>query len=118
VREENYFMSGKNRATSDGFGAGADGDQWPGVTSRFQLVVLAASRSKQLLRGARPRLDADPLRRRNTSIALEEIKRGLVPFTNGGDAQKDGEDGTGGRKEHHEHSGFGEDQADMRGRLA
>lgn len=78
-----------NRATSDGFGTIADGDQWPGVESRFQLVVLAALRSKQLLRGASPRIDADPLRRRNTSIALEEIKRGLVPFTNGGEERKD-----------------------------
>jgi DNA-directed RNA polymerase subunit K/omega len=27
------------------------------------------------------RIEPDPLRRRNTSIALEEVKRGLVPFT-------------------------------------
>jgi DNA-directed RNA polymerase subunit K/omega len=42
---------------------------------------VAALRSKQLLHGSRPRIDADPLKRRNTSIALEEVKRGLVPFT-------------------------------------
>jgi hypothetical protein len=79
---------------------------------------LAALRSKQLLRGATPRLDADPLRRRNTSIALEEIKRGLVPFTMiVDDGPKDG-DGAGGRKEHNERSGIGEDEANMRGRLA
>jgi DNA-directed RNA polymerase subunit K/omega len=41
---------------------------------------LAGLRSKQLLRGAQPRIQADPLRRRNTSIALEELKRGLIPF--------------------------------------
>jgi DNA-directed RNA polymerase subunit K/omega len=43
---------------------------------------VAAQRSKQLQRGARPRIDADPRRRRSTSIALEEVKQGLVPFIN------------------------------------
>ncbi len=51
------------------------------VDSRFRLIAVASLRAKQLLRGARPRIDADPLRRRNTSIALEEVRRGLVPFT-------------------------------------
>ena len=60
---------------------GAAGEQWPGIDSHFRLIAVAALRSKQLLRGARPRIDADPLRRRNTSIALEEVKRGLVHFT-------------------------------------
>ena len=53
---------------------------WPGIVSRFQLVLLAGHRSKQLLRGAHPRIPADPLKKRNTSIALEELRRGLVPF--------------------------------------
>jgi len=54
---------------------------WPGIVSRFQLVLLAGRRSKQLLNGALPRIPADPMKRRNTSIALEELRRGLVPFT-------------------------------------
>ena len=63
--------------------AEADGDErWPGVDSRFRLVMVAAQRSKQLLRGARPRVEANPRRQRNTSIALEEVKLGLVPFVN------------------------------------
>ena len=53
---------------------------WPGIVSRFQLVRLAGHRSKQLYNGATPRIPADPLKRRNTSIALEELRRGLVPF--------------------------------------
>jgi DNA-directed RNA polymerase omega subunit len=53
---------------------------WPGIVSRFQLVILAARRSKQLLRGAQPRIVPDKLKHRNTSIALEELKRGLIPF--------------------------------------
>jgi DNA-directed RNA polymerase omega subunit len=54
--------------------------EWPGIVSRFQLVILAAHRNKQLLRGAQPRIVADRLKRRNTSIALEELKRGLILF--------------------------------------
>ena len=54
--------------------------EWPGIISRFQLVILAAHRNKQLVRGAQPRIAADRLKRRNTSIALEELKRGLIPF--------------------------------------
>ena len=56
--------------------------QWPGVDSVYRLIVVAALRNKQLTRGAVPRIEADPKRRRNTSIALEEVKRGLVRFTN------------------------------------
>ena len=54
--------------------------EWPGIVSRFQLVILATHRSKQLLQGAQPRIVADKLKRRNTSIALEELKRGLILF--------------------------------------
>lgn len=59
----------------------AGGEQRQVIDSRFRLVVVAALRSKQLLRGSRARIAADPLRRRNTSIALEEVRRGLVSFT-------------------------------------
>jgi DNA-directed RNA polymerase omega subunit len=56
-------------------------DEWPGIDSRFRLIVVAALRNKQLLRGAQPRIDVDTRRRRNVGVALEEVKRGLVPFT-------------------------------------
>lgn len=58
-----------------------EGEQWPGINSRYQLIIVAGLRSKQLVRGSLPRIEADPRRRRNTSIAVEEVKRGLVPFT-------------------------------------
>lgn len=58
------------------------GDERPGIDSKFRLIVVAALRSKQLLNGSAPRINANPLRRRNTSIALEEVKQGLVPFVN------------------------------------
>jgi DNA-directed RNA polymerase omega subunit len=60
--------------------ANSTSPQWPGILSRFQLVILAAQRSKQLVQGAQPRIVPDRLKRRNTSIALEELKRGLIPF--------------------------------------
>ena len=55
-------------------------EQWPGIDSHFRLIIVAAKRSKQLMRGSMARIETDPLRRRNTSIALEEVKRGLVSF--------------------------------------
>lgn len=67
--------------TNGGYGYGSDEAEWPGIDSRFRLIVVAAQRNKQLQRGASPRIEVDPRRRRNTSIALEEVKRGLVPFT-------------------------------------
>jgi DNA-directed RNA polymerase omega subunit len=54
---------------------------WPGIDSRFRLIIVAGLRTKQLLHGSEPRIEADKGRRRNTSIAVEEVKRGLVPFS-------------------------------------
>jgi DNA-directed RNA polymerase omega subunit len=65
-----------------GGGPVEDTGDGPGIDSRFRLVLVAAQRSKQLQRGARPRIVADPKRYRPTSIALEEVRRGLVPFIN------------------------------------
>jgi DNA-directed RNA polymerase omega subunit len=76
---EKRLMPYKDEPENNGLGDDAD---WPGIDSRFRLVLVAAQRSKQLQRGARPRVTADPKRRRSTSIALEEVKRGLVPFIN------------------------------------
>lgn len=54
---------------------------WPGIDSRFRLIIIAGLRTKQLLHGSKPRIETNERRRRNTSIALEEVKRGLVAFT-------------------------------------
>jgi DNA-directed RNA polymerase omega subunit len=71
-----------NSTRHDVINAAEDGERWPGVDSRFRLVIVAALRSKQIQRGARPRIEADPKRRRSTSIALEEVKLGLISFVN------------------------------------
>jgi DNA-directed RNA polymerase subunit omega len=87
-------MPESDKPTHDGFGNVAGDTGWPGIDSRFRLVVVAAQRSKQLQRGARPRIVPDPKKRRNTSIALEEVKLGLVPFINN-TKEKPGESGDG-----------------------
>jgi DNA-directed RNA polymerase subunit omega len=51
------------------------------IDSKYRLIILAAKRSKQLQRGARPRIDIDTLKHKNTRIALEEVMRGRVNFT-------------------------------------
>ena len=51
------------------------------IDSKYRLIILAAKRSKQLQRGARPRIDIDAQKHKPTRIALEEVIRGRVHFT-------------------------------------
>lgn len=74
-------MNKSGQLTNSGRENAPDEDQWPGIDSRYRLIIVAAQRNKQLTRGATPRIAADPRRRRNTSIALEETKQGLIHFT-------------------------------------
>jgi len=50
------------------------------VDSKYRLVLLAAKRSKQLQRGARPRVQTTA--KKMTRIALEEVQRGAVQYQN------------------------------------
>ncbi len=52
----------------------------PEIDSKYRLIILAAKRSKQLQRGARPRIDIDPIKHKPTRIALEEVVRGMIQF--------------------------------------
>ena len=54
--------------------------QSQGIDSKYRLIILAAQRSKQLQRGARPRIEIDPTKHKPTRIALEEVVQGAVPF--------------------------------------
>jgi DNA-directed RNA polymerase omega subunit len=50
----------------------------PNIDSKYRKILIAAKRSKQLQKGARPRItltNAKP-----TRVALEELERGLVNF--------------------------------------
>ena len=53
----------------------------PALDSKYRLILVAAQRSKQLQRGARPRIEMDAQRHKPTRIALEEVQRGLVNFS-------------------------------------
>jgi len=57
-----------------------DHSQAPAIDSKYRLIILAAQRSKQLQRGARPRIEIDPTKHKPTRIALEEVVQGTVPF--------------------------------------
>ena len=50
------------------------------VDSKYRLIILAAKRSKQLQRGASPRIEIDPQKHKPTRIALEEVMRGRDHF--------------------------------------
>ena len=50
------------------------------IDSKYRLIIVAAQRSKQLQRGARPRVEFDTARHKPTRIALEEVTRGYVTF--------------------------------------
>ena len=64
-----------------------EGRNGPEVDSKYRLIILAAKRSKQLQRGASPRIENDPQKHKPTRIALEEVMRGRVHF----DIKQDGD---------------------------
>ncbi len=48
------------------------------IDSKYRLVLLAAKRSKQLQRGAKPRIIS--VAKKTTRVALEEVQRGLIQY--------------------------------------
>jgi DNA-directed RNA polymerase subunit omega len=56
------------------------GNESPVMDSKYRMIIVAAQRSKQLQRGARPRVELDMQRHKPTRVALEEVQRGVVPF--------------------------------------
>ncbi len=77
--KNNYMITG-DKSNGNSLTGVANEGTWPGIDSRFRLIIIAGLRTKQLLHGSKPRIEVNQKRRRNTSIALEEVKRGLVPF--------------------------------------
>lgn len=59
---------------------GAEANEPPAMDSKYRLIIVAAQRSKQLQRGAHPRIEMDIQRHKPTRIALEEVRRGKVDF--------------------------------------
>ena len=52
----------------------------PEIDSKYRKIILAAQRSKQLQRGANPRVDMDPRKSKATRIAMRELEDGKVDF--------------------------------------
>jgi DNA-directed RNA polymerase omega subunit len=52
----------------------------PAIDSKYRMIILAAQRSKQLQRGALPRVDADPRKTKPTRIAMKEFQDKKVNF--------------------------------------
>ncbi|MER3429467.1 MAG: DNA-directed RNA polymerase subunit omega [Blastocatellia bacterium] len=52
----------------------------PPIDSKYRLILLAAQRTKQLQRGALPRVKMDPRKHKATRIALQELLEGKVNF--------------------------------------
>jgi DNA-directed RNA polymerase omega subunit len=50
----------------------------PNVDSKFRLVLLAATRAEQMMRGAQPKLDRPNAK--PTRVAMEEFQRDLVDW--------------------------------------
>ena len=67
-------------ATTELVDSDVDGTEGQEVDSKYRLIILAAKRSKQLQRGAQPRIEIDPQKHKPTRIALEEVMRGRVHF--------------------------------------
>ena len=52
----------------------------PEIDSKYRLILLAAQRSKQLQRGALPRVDVDTRKHKSTRIAMKEFEEGKINF--------------------------------------
>ncbi|MCP9493752.1 MAG: DNA-directed RNA polymerase subunit omega [Pyrinomonadaceae bacterium MAG19_C2-C3] len=50
------------------------------IDSKYRMIIIAAQRSKQLQRGARPRVDEEAQKHKNTRIAIMEVQQGKVGF--------------------------------------
>ena len=52
----------------------------PEIDSKYRMIILAAQRSKQLQRGAIPRVDMDIRKTKPTRIAMKEFQERKVNF--------------------------------------
>jgi DNA-directed RNA polymerase subunit omega len=50
------------------------------IDSKYRKIILAAQRSKQLQRGANPRVEMDVRKHKPTRVAMKELEDGKVDF--------------------------------------
>lgn len=65
---------------TDGYEVESEDAVQPELDSKYRLIIIAAKRSKQLQRGATPRVEMDKQKHKTTRIALEEVNKKKVPF--------------------------------------
>ena len=63
----------------------------PDIDSKYRMIILAAQRSKQLQRGALPRVEMDPRKTKPTRIAMREFQDKKVNFNILDPEKKDGQ---------------------------
>lgn len=79
-------MADKNKSQEDGVVTESSEEvqetikEIPEIDSKYRMILLAAQRSKQLQRGANPRVNADIKKMKPTRIALEEIRQEKIHF--------------------------------------
>lgn len=64
-----------------------DGKQPPVIDSKFRLVLLAANRAEQIMRGARPKVEAG--KKKSVRVAMDEIRNDLVDWGYGPPPQEE-----------------------------
>ena len=52
----------------------------PAIDSKYRMIILAAQRSKQLQRGAIPRVDMDLRKSKSTRVAMREFLEKKINF--------------------------------------
>lgn len=60
--------------------AAAEPKESPVIDSKYRKIILAAQRSKQLQRGADPRVDMDPRKSKATRIAMKELDEDKIDW--------------------------------------
>lgn len=70
----------ENTENLDGAEEAVEEPAIPNIDSKYRMILLAAQRSKQLQRGADPRVLADIRKTKPTRIAMEEFKQKKVRF--------------------------------------
>ena len=50
----------------------------PDIDSKFRRVLVAAHRAEQIMKGARPKVEA--AKRKPTRVAMDEVERSLVDW--------------------------------------
>ncbi|MDT7542627.1 MAG: polymerase Rpb6 [Acidobacteriota bacterium] len=73
-------MAKQTKAATSATVEAAPREDKPFIDSKYRMIIVAAQRSKQLQRGARPRVDMDTQRHKSTRVAIEEVQQGKVNF--------------------------------------